>query len=266
MTLNLASFQTILEWTLNGTIPSGTLQMLYLCGHFWIPEFFQHIFTASNKRLETWFCSIQQEYLSSLEWSNIFTWVFPKIGVPIINHPLKNRVFHYFHHPFWGTPIFGNTHIQHIYIHPKPSFTTHRRLESSHDEADPPDRGLGFWICLKKIKNQLIFSKHLVNKHKNSSSLDGGWISWITWITWSPEVQWFPRTVLSPKGLTLETMPRRGFSGQIDQVHIHLKLWQWLKIQNLNLWFSFGSSCSFKNLPGICSMCFFLSFVGVFNM
>ena len=22
-----------------------------------------------------------------------------------------NRVFHYFHHPFWGTPIFGNTHI-----------------------------------------------------------------------------------------------------------------------------------------------------------
>ena len=26
------------------------------------------------------------------------------------NHPLKNRVFHYFHHPIWGTPIFGNTH------------------------------------------------------------------------------------------------------------------------------------------------------------
>ena len=22
-----------------------------------------------------------------------------------------NRVFHYFHHPFWGTTIFGNTHI-----------------------------------------------------------------------------------------------------------------------------------------------------------
>ena len=26
-------------------------------------------------------------------------------------HPLKNRVFHYFHHPFWGTTIFGNTHM-----------------------------------------------------------------------------------------------------------------------------------------------------------
>ena len=30
-------------------------------------------------------------------------WVFPP------NHPLKNRVFHYFHHPFWGTLIFGTT-------------------------------------------------------------------------------------------------------------------------------------------------------------
>ena len=24
-----------------------------------------------------------------------------------------NRVFHYFHHPFWGTFIFGNIHISH---------------------------------------------------------------------------------------------------------------------------------------------------------
>ena len=33
-----------------------------------------------------------------------------KIGVPpeIIHF---NRVFHYIHHPFWGTPIFGNTHM-----------------------------------------------------------------------------------------------------------------------------------------------------------
>ena len=28
------------------------------------------------------------------------------------NHPFVHRVFHYFHHPFWGpTPIFGNTHL-----------------------------------------------------------------------------------------------------------------------------------------------------------
>ena len=28
-------------------------------------------------------------------------WMFPKIVVPP-NHPLKYRVFHYFHHSFWG--------------------------------------------------------------------------------------------------------------------------------------------------------------------
>ena len=38
-------------------------------------------------------------------------WVFPKIMVPP-NHPLKNRVFHFFHHPFWGNyPYFGETPI-----------------------------------------------------------------------------------------------------------------------------------------------------------
>ena len=36
-------------------------------------------------------------------------WVFPKIVETPPNHPFVHRVFHYFHHPFWGTPIFGNT-------------------------------------------------------------------------------------------------------------------------------------------------------------
>ena len=43
-------------------------------------------------------------------WKPIFNltkWVFPKIMVPP-NHPLLNRVFHYFNHPFWGTIILGN--------------------------------------------------------------------------------------------------------------------------------------------------------------
>ena len=31
-------------------------------------------------------------------------WMCPKSGVPP-NHPLKNRVFHDFHHPFWDTGI-----------------------------------------------------------------------------------------------------------------------------------------------------------------
>ena len=27
------------------------------------------------------------------------------------NHPFVHRVFHEINHPFWGTTIFGNTHI-----------------------------------------------------------------------------------------------------------------------------------------------------------
>ena len=33
------------------------------------------------------------------------------VGLIPQNHPLKNRVFHYLNHPFWGTLIFGNTHM-----------------------------------------------------------------------------------------------------------------------------------------------------------
>ena len=43
---------------------------------------------------------------------DVTIWMFPKIWEnPQIIH--FNRVFHYFHHPFWGynTPIFGSTPI-----------------------------------------------------------------------------------------------------------------------------------------------------------
>ena len=50
----------------------------------------------------------------------IYIWVFPKIGVGPPNHPLKNSVFHYLHHPFWGkTPYFLETSI-YIYIYATP--------------------------------------------------------------------------------------------------------------------------------------------------
>ena len=38
-----------------------------------------------------------------------FIWMFPKIVVPP-NHPILIG-FSIINHPFWGTPIFGNTHI-----------------------------------------------------------------------------------------------------------------------------------------------------------
>ena len=46
---------------------------------------------------------------------SINIWVFPKIVVPQ-NHPFSIGVFHYFHHPFWGTTIFGNTHIWLVHV------------------------------------------------------------------------------------------------------------------------------------------------------
>ena len=43
----------------------------------------------------------------------IYIWVFPKIMVPP-NHPWINKLFHYFHHPFWGfSPYFW----KHPYIY-----------------------------------------------------------------------------------------------------------------------------------------------------
>ena len=42
-------------------------------------------------------------------WNNLCTGVSEKWWYTQIIH--FNRVFHYFHHPFWGTMIFGNTHI-----------------------------------------------------------------------------------------------------------------------------------------------------------
>ena len=46
----------------------------------------------------------------SYENSVSYIWMFQKIVVPP-NHPFVHRVFHYFHHPFWGTIILGNPHM-----------------------------------------------------------------------------------------------------------------------------------------------------------
>ena len=68
-----------------------------------------------NLLLETpwpWTSAAATKFMSCLKLSlsKISSiWVFPKIWGKAPNHPMFNRVFHYFHHPFWGvnTPIFG---------------------------------------------------------------------------------------------------------------------------------------------------------------
>ena len=41
-------------------------------------------------------------------------WMLPKIVVPP-NHPFNRAGFSIINHPFWGTPIFGNTHMLRIF-------------------------------------------------------------------------------------------------------------------------------------------------------
>ena len=59
---------------------------------------------------------LHHRFSSMISWyftifPTIDIWMLPKI----VGFPPKSSiligVFHYFHHPFWGNPIFGNTHI-----------------------------------------------------------------------------------------------------------------------------------------------------------
>ena len=74
--------------------------ILGYAGHVWDSRKFQ--------QRPCWKVHACMQKLSVEDSFAMSIWVFPKIGVPP-NHPyLIIRVFHYFHHPFWGTPIFGN--------------------------------------------------------------------------------------------------------------------------------------------------------------
>ena len=54
----------------------------------------------------------------------------------------KNRVFHYFHHPFWGTTIFGNTHMSPITTVPIPFQKSHF---NGWDGRGSSLSSLGYW-------------------------------------------------------------------------------------------------------------------------
>ena len=73
-------------------------------------------------------------------------WVFPKIMVPP-NHPFVHRVFHYFHHPFWGVkyPYFWfNTHISRVLSHVwAPTFPFSRCLMTCRRTIPPSHLALG---------------------------------------------------------------------------------------------------------------------------
>ena len=97
-------------------------------------------------------CQLSQLTISNLcketlSYIYIHIWVFPKNrGVKPPKHPMFNRVFHYFHHPFWGAPIFGNTHV----------FLSSKDLKSAESQATQVSP---WWVgprrdtCVKKVEN-----------------------------------------------------------------------------------------------------------------
>ena len=86
--------------------------------------------------------------------------MFPKIVVPP-NHPLRNRFFHYFHHPFWGTRTFGNT--QMMFVQP-PCF----QHQKGHTVLQPsfPLLSLKKGILLREVKWPSLFSSSPPPKRK----------------------------------------------------------------------------------------------------
>ena len=75
---------------------------------------------ALNKKIggfpSPFFPPTKVDSLTPEKWLK-FIWVFPKIGVFPRNHPIFHKVFHYFHHPFWGKhPPFSETSISQIWV------------------------------------------------------------------------------------------------------------------------------------------------------
>ena len=88
--------------------------------------------------------SLHQAFKTSRIWGK---WVFPKIMVPP-NHPLKNRVFHYFHHPFWGKhPYFRK--------HPSDIFLFHKKLKA-HQNGTPLQTKTAELCKPKRILHKLL--------------------------------------------------------------------------------------------------------------
>ena len=124
----------------------------------------------------------------------IYIWMFPKIvGVFTPNHPLENRVFHYFHHPFWGNPpyFWFNTHITNLQSTYMKTFQP-----TSNPSSTSP-----IWIIQKTSQPFFVCSGRLVEpqglKHSGCSDLTlgvgsflskvpvaGGWLggSWGRWL------------------------------------------------------------------------------------
>ncbi len=85
------------------------------------------------------------------KWCNKNRWVFPKNSGKTPNHPVFHRVFHYFHHPLWGTVALF------LVQHPDGTWSNHHTQTSKVRLQTT-----GFFRCKGTCKVQSIcsFSRH----------------------------------------------------------------------------------------------------------
>ncbi len=108
----------------------------------------------------------------SKTWTEVM-WVFPKIGVGPPNPWNFNRVFHYFCHPFWGTSIFGNTHVDKIHSVEFQSkvggASDENGVEQWMDQGLFPTHKLGVLIPLKGSQDLVSSTQHPSHENINRS-------------------------------------------------------------------------------------------------
>ena len=95
-------------------------------------------------------------------------WMFPKIGGFTPKSSILTGVFHYFYHPFRGTPILGNTHIRRL------CFSCFRPSQLCWRPGWAPS-------CLKQSKRQPLRSMEPEGSRQREEEVDE-WIWYSGWL------------------------------------------------------------------------------------
>ena len=147
-----------------------------------------------------------------------YTWMFPKIVVPPKSSILMG--FSIINHPFWGTPIFGNTHIYHFPSNLKIICWT---IPPFHGAIQPRlVQPLGSTHCCLRF-NEL-------STHPKRWLVGGGWEpSKVVWL-WYGKNQWYRES-------------SRCFSNGYLSVMSFLVSKKWWMMDSCHVLIEFPSTC-----------------------
>ena len=185
------------------------------------------------------------------------------------NHPWINRVFHYFHHLFWGTPIFGNT-LMDIYgyfiwnafdVNPSTLVGISNKDTNPAENANKKVQILALYLSdnphefQPTKKNQLSLQKRWFKKSKwqkktltSSPALASSW--WFPWVFRWPTSRYRGRGQGCPNlGSKLVHRDRAhpGGSGRWN----HPPVWKPLEKPMGFLWGGFWVSCKHEKKTSI---------------